>query len=211
MADPAQRFALTPEPRYLVQILVTWASPLRITALFRTYVLWQIQQGFSLMHIDLYDAKYLDHLSYKLNIMVCQGLGQGWDAMQDFKLCPLSPASEVTFPTLSCQKPSVHLHRHLFRLPTSACWHCQGAGAPQDTAHIWQMQDWHANCFSLAPSPPDLTPAKAPGTTLHTAPAPVPRLSTQVAFPCLILIPCISGSSYICHNALSTLSQASHF
>lgn len=62
------------------------------------------------MHVDFYDVKYLDHLSYNLNIMVCQGLGQGWDVMHDIKLYPLSLASEVMFTTLSCNEASVHSH-----------------------------------------------------------------------------------------------------
>lgn len=62
------------------------------------------------MHIDLYNAKYLDHLNYNLNILVCQG--QGWDVMQDIKLYPLSLASEMMqggFTALSCNEPSVQL------------------------------------------------------------------------------------------------------
>lgn len=42
------------------------------------------------MRIGLYNAKYLDDLSNNLNIVVCQGLGQGWDIMQDIKLYPVS-------------------------------------------------------------------------------------------------------------------------
>lgn len=42
----------------------------------------EVQQGFCLISISLYNAKYLDHLSYSLKIVAFQGLGQSWDVMQ---------------------------------------------------------------------------------------------------------------------------------
>lgn len=146
MAHPTQRFALSQEPGYSVHVVVTWGNQLWITVLFRIYVLWQIQQGFSLMPVDFYDVKYLDHLSYNLNIMVCQGLGQGWDVMHDIKLYPLSLASEVMFTTLSCNEASVYSHWHLFRLPTSTTGLLILPGCRGTTGHGTHLVDAGLAC-----------------------------------------------------------------
>lgn len=45
-------------------------------------VMAEVQQGFCLISISLCNARCLDHLSYRLKIMACQGLGQSWDVMQ---------------------------------------------------------------------------------------------------------------------------------
>lgn len=100
----------------------------------RIYGLWQIQQGFSLMHIDLYDAKYLDHLSYNLNSwfvkarMLCRTSNSTlclWQ-VRWHSLLFLAMNLHCTY-TDTCSD-CLHL--------TQACWCCQGAGAPQDR-HIF--------------------------------------------------------------------------